>query len=182
MDKYRAELLALHLVTPLDATSCNAPDARKLPQTTHLRDYPERVTITRSHHPFEGGSLEVLRHAVRQERLYFVLILPDGSKSLIPADWTDYSAASPSQTEEKQLIGSLEDLLQLRFLADALLQRAATSATQFVSQQESHAATESELSRHPDSGEEHKQLVIETLARLMVNAVRTGKPQEAPND
>jgi hypothetical protein len=85
--------------------------------------------------------------------LYFVLILPDGSKSLIPADWTDYSAASPSQTEEKQLIGSLEELLQLRFLADALLQRAATSATQFVSQQESHAATESELSRHPDSGD-----------------------------
>ena len=33
-----------------------------------------------------------------------------------------------------------------------------------------------------DLDEEHKQLVIETLARLMVNAVRTGKPQEAPND
>jgi hypothetical protein len=30
--------------------------------------------------------------------------------------------------------------------------------------------------------DEHKQLVIETLARLMVNAVRTGKPQEAAND
>jgi hypothetical protein len=30
--------------------------------------------------------------------------------------------------------------------------------------------------------EEHRQLVIETLARLMVSAVRTGKPQETPND
>jgi len=30
--------------------------------------------------------------------------------------------------------------------------------------------------------DEHKQLVIETLARLMVNAVRTGKSQEAAND
>ena len=30
--------------------------------------------------------------------------------------------------------------------------------------------------------DEHKQLVIETLARLMLNAVRTGKPQEAAND
>jgi hypothetical protein len=29
---------------------------------------------------------------------------------------------------------------------------------------------------------EHKQLVIETLARLLVNAVRTGNPQEAAND
>ena len=27
--------------------------------------------------------------------------------------------------------------------------------------------------------DERKQLVIETLARLMVNAVRTGNPQEA---
>jgi hypothetical protein len=30
--------------------------------------------------------------------------------------------------------------------------------------------------------DEHKELVIETLARLMVNAVRTGKPREAAND
>jgi hypothetical protein len=30
--------------------------------------------------------------------------------------------------------------------------------------------------------DEHKQLVIETLARLMINAVRTGKPQEVAND
>ena len=30
--------------------------------------------------------------------------------------------------------------------------------------------------------DERKQLVIETLARLTVNAVRTGKPQEAAND
>jgi hypothetical protein len=30
--------------------------------------------------------------------------------------------------------------------------------------------------------EEHGQLVIETLARLMVNAVLTGEPQGVPND
>jgi hypothetical protein len=30
--------------------------------------------------------------------------------------------------------------------------------------------------------DQHKQLVIETLARLIVNAVRTGHPQERPND
>jgi hypothetical protein len=30
--------------------------------------------------------------------------------------------------------------------------------------------------------DEHKQLVIENLARLMVNAVRTDSPQEAAND
>ena len=30
--------------------------------------------------------------------------------------------------------------------------------------------------------DKHKQLVIETLARLMVNAVRTGNPLGAAND
>jgi len=30
--------------------------------------------------------------------------------------------------------------------------------------------------------DEHKQLVIETLARLMVKAVRTGHPQEPADD
>jgi hypothetical protein len=33
-----------------------------------------------------------------------------------------------------------------------------------------------------DLDDEHKQLVIDTLARLMVNAVRTGNPPEAIND
>ena len=47
------------------------------------------MTITRPHHPFEGQSLEVLRQARMPDGLQFVLILPDGSKSLIPADWTD---------------------------------------------------------------------------------------------
>jgi len=85
--------------------------------------------------------------------LFFVLILPDGSKSLIPADWTNYAAASPPKAPDYHLIGSLDDLLQLRFLADALLQRVETSATQSVSQQESHVATESELHRYPGSGD-----------------------------
>jgi hypothetical protein len=56
--------------------------------------------------------------------LQFVLILPDGSKSLIPSEWTDFKTdAGPSQNP--QLVGSLEDLLRLRSLVDALLLRAA---------------------------------------------------------
>ena len=48
------------------------------------------MIITRPHHPFQGQSLEVLRHARMRGGLQFVLILPDGSKSLIPAEWTDF--------------------------------------------------------------------------------------------
>jgi len=52
------------------------------------------VTITRPHHPFHGQSLEVLRQVRLPAGLQFVLFLPDGSKSLIPADWTDFKPAS----------------------------------------------------------------------------------------
>jgi len=82
------------------------------------------VTITRPHHPFEGQSLEVLGHAHRRGSLQLVLILPDGSKSLIPAEWTDFkTVACPPQNP--QLVASLEDWLRLRGLVDALLRRTA---------------------------------------------------------
>src|SRR6266567_7956158 len=87
------------------AKSCR----RKPPHTTHRQHFPERVTITRPHHPFQGQSLEVLRHARMPGGLQFVLILPDGSKSLIPAEWTDFTTGAP---QTSQLVGSLEDLLR----------------------------------------------------------------------
>ena len=62
----------------------------------------------------------------RKGRLLLFLILPDGSKSLIPADWTDL--ASPTQsiaTPATTTLGSLEDLLHARALVDALLGRLA---------------------------------------------------------
>lgn len=62
----------------------------------------------------------------RKGRLLLVLILPDGSKSLIPADWTDL--ASPTQsvgTPAATTFGSLENLLHARAVVDALLGRLA---------------------------------------------------------
>ncbi|MBL8223425.1 MAG: hypothetical protein JNL62_29605, partial [Bryobacterales bacterium] len=78
--------------------------------------------MTRPHHPFQGQSLEVLRQARMPAGLQLVLILPDGSKSLVPATWTDFqnSACAP---EAPQLVGSFEDLLRLGELTDALLHR-----------------------------------------------------------
>jgi len=82
------------------------------------------VTVVRRRHPFEGKSLSVLRAMHRKGRLLLLLILPDGSKSLIPADWTDL--ASPTQTvSAPATLGSLEDLLHARAIADALLNRLA---------------------------------------------------------
>src|SRR5262249_38835409 len=83
--------------------------------------------------------------------LQFVLILPDGSKSLVPAEWTDFKipAGSPAASPR---IGALDDLLRLRSITDALLGRSAGSPVRSEPSQEGHAATQSELPRHPDSG------------------------------
>ena len=56
------------------------------------------VTLTRPRHPFEGRSLRVLgsmrRHGVRE----LLVVLPDGSKRLIPAAWTDLGQAAGPET------------------------------------------------------------------------------------
>src|SRR6185503_7934558 len=124
---------------------------RKPRQTTHHQHFPERVTITRPHHPFHGQSLEVLRQARMPSGLQFVLILPDGSKSLVPAEWTDFQAAD-SKPSAPQLVGSFDDLLRLRGLVDALLHRA-LPVVSGAGQEESRGATDSELHRHPHSGD-----------------------------
>ena len=136
----------------LSRAADNAGRYRRTPRhTTHHQHFPERVTITRPHHPFEGQSLEVLRHARMPGGLQFVLILPDGSKSLISADWTDFKTAEGHQVP--RLVGSPDDLLCLRGGVDALLRRAADLPVTSGAGQESHAATDSELHRHPDSGD-----------------------------
>ena len=110
------------------------------------------MTITRPHHPFEGQSLEVLRQARMPNGLQFVLILPDGSKSLIPADWTDFK--TPGGTPQASpLVGSLDDLLRLRGLTDALLLRYDDLPVRSGASQEDHAATQPELPRHSHSGD-----------------------------
>ena len=84
--------------------------------------------------------------------LLFVLILPDGSKSLIPAEWTDFkTVAGPPQSPP--VVGSLEDLLRLRGFVDALLRRTADARVTSAADQESHASTEPELHRHPHPGD-----------------------------
>jgi hypothetical protein len=84
--------------------------------------------------------------------LQFVLILPDGSKSLIPADWTDFKNSSEAP-QAPELVGSLDDLLSLCGLVDALLRRVTDPPVTSEPAQESHAATESQLPRHPHPGD-----------------------------
>src|ERR1700747_677558 len=97
--------------------------------TTYHQDLPERVTIVRPRHPFEGKSLAVVGAMHRKGRLTLTLILPDGTKSLIPAAWTDLAPTEPPRgvIGAKQIAtrDSLEALIHASALVDALLGRLA---------------------------------------------------------
>jgi hypothetical protein len=119
--------------------------------------------------------------------LQFVLILPDGSKSLVPAEWTDFNTPiSPPPVIE--LLGSQQHLLCLRSLVDSLLRRAADAPITSGAAQESMPqlhlnfidipVPETRLWEQLD--DEHKRIVIEILARLLVQTTRP--QQQEPTD
>jgi hypothetical protein len=94
-------------------------------------------------------------------RLYLLLILPDGSKSLIPADWTDvaptvqpHGAVTSNQTAT---LGSWEDLFHIRAIVDALLGHLAhpEGEANFTAKKESVLAAKSESLRPSARGNLH---------------------------
>jgi hypothetical protein len=79
--------------------------------------------MTRPRHPLQGKSLPVLGGMRRHGAVELLLVLPDGSKSLVPAAWTD---AEPSGTVGAGVVatlGSLTDLLHVCELIAELMQR-----------------------------------------------------------
>jgi len=71
---------------PLFLTAGHAGHYQRKPShTTYLRDISTSVTILRERHPFEGRSLPVMGVMKRRGTLLLLVVLPDGSRSLIPA-------------------------------------------------------------------------------------------------
>ena len=124
---------------------------RKLRHTTHHQDLPERVTIIRPRHAFEGRLLEVLNTIHRKGELYLILVLPDGSKSMVRADWTDFvSVTGPRPTlsvHATAKLGSVEDLLHARAITDALLNRLAATKSEAAEKESPLARKSSESLR-----------------------------------
>ena len=87
------------------------------------------MTVRRERHAFEGQTLAVIGDLRRRGVHYLLAILPDGSRSLIPAAWTDWDRKAIERlppTDADDLvggIGGLADLLRLRGLIDALSER-----------------------------------------------------------
>ncbi len=82
------------------------------------------VRVTREHHPLQDHSLEVLGQMHCRGRLELLLVLPDGSKSLVPAAWTDYAADSQPGagigTVACGVLAAPENLLAVRVVVSAL--------------------------------------------------------------
>ncbi|MBK7234969.1 MAG: hypothetical protein IPI02_04775 [Sterolibacteriaceae bacterium] len=119
----------------------------------------------------------------RQGRAQLLLVLPDGSRSLIPTEWTDLHGSQCSAPADltSHSLALLSDLLHARTIVDALLRRLPApgqETDQRPRKERQHDATESEHcgGSIPDSsawkqiGEEQQKVVIEVLARLIVQA------------
>src|SRR5271166_4870939 len=105
---------------------------RKRPQTTHRHDVLAAVTVRRERHAFEGQTLAVIGDLRRRGVHYLLAILPDGSRSLIPAAWTDWDRKAMERlppADGDDLVGGLADLLRLRGLIDALCTERLESAS-----------------------------------------------------
>src|ERR1035438_9475534 len=100
-------------------------DGRRTPRhTTHLKDLPEQVRITRPQHPFEGKALPVFGRRRYQGKPHLILILPDGSRSLMPNECSDLDSSTPgSPAVQNPHLGFVTDLLHARAVVDALLHR-----------------------------------------------------------
>jgi hypothetical protein len=59
------------------------------------------VTILRERHPFEGRSLAVMSAIKRRGTLSLLVVLPDGSRALIPASWTDWTATAEEPAQSR---------------------------------------------------------------------------------
>jgi hypothetical protein len=83
------------------------------------------VQINRPRHPLDGQELVSLGQMRRHGRVELLLVLPDGSKSLIPAAWRDLDATDA--VDGVGTLGSLGDLLGAHELVCALLARVASA-------------------------------------------------------
>jgi hypothetical protein len=81
------------------------------------------VVITRKRHPFEGRSLATITSIRRRGVRLVLVILPNGTRSLIPVAWTDWNVEPASPFHISYDLGRLDDLLHLRALINAFLSR-----------------------------------------------------------
>lgn len=91
----------------------------RLSRTKYIvRNTPERVTVTRAHHPLQGQAFEVLMSG--EHRL--TIRIADGTSMHIPRGWTDADGEPPRSGANRGPF-TITSLRQLLELVDTLLNR-----------------------------------------------------------
>jgi hypothetical protein len=116
------------------------------------------VRLTRPRHPFEGQPLPVLVRMRRHGEVELLVVLPDGSKRLVPAAWTDLEGP-PGVTDAgggPATLGSVADLLELSVLVSDLSARSAGDGEQAARKspckEDDRAACSAQSAAGPGSG------------------------------
>src|SRR6516165_10777876 len=125
---------------------------RRMMRRSPIRCSRKRLTIVRERHPFEGRSLPVMRTIKRRGTLLLLVVLPDGSRSLIPANWGDWQAAADDPFDSgaahrEPCLAPVADLLRARALVDAVLGRCLILQAAPAADEESCHATDPGVSR-----------------------------------
>jgi Family of unknown function (DUF5372) len=124
------------------------------------------VVVTRARHPLAGQQLRVLGRMRRHGRLELLVVLPDGSKSLLPAAWTDREPAAmasdgatsdgAAQGAGPATLGSLADLAHAAAVVAALLAgvggQREQAARQSPCEEDNRAAHPAQSAPGPGSG------------------------------
>ncbi len=79
-----------------------------------LRNTPERIEITRRHHPLRGQQFDVLKGG--PERI--TIRMSDGASMYISRDWTDADGAQPDDTHQHDGYFTVESLRRLLSLLE----------------------------------------------------------------
>jgi hypothetical protein len=114
------------------------------------------VRVTRRRHPLEGQSLQVLGGMRRHGVVELLLVLPDGSKSLVPAAWTDADQSAVDGEQSVATLGSLSDLLHtcelVADLAGRELREQGQAAGKSPCKEDSRAACPAQSDARPTPG------------------------------
>ncbi len=130
--------------------------------------------------------MEILGWHHREDILYLTLILPDGSRSFIPAAWTNLHEICPQKSPilkkkpKTDLIAEAATFLHVRKIVDALLGKPLSTKPklQTASKEENSHAKTAEPLAHPERNIAHSR----DLASPRSAATKPGSNGFSPHD
>ena len=169
--------------------------SKDLIKTAHSTTFLVRLKIPRERHPLEGRISKLWEDYDGATFNFLLVALPDGSRTLVPAQWTDWKPANnadgpltPPDDDRERHIAPLGDLLRLRTIVNALLNRESMSRPEPIVDEEGGHATATEVSElellpappqitdeNVGEAKEIRDAAVEILARIIAQAAKTNE-------